>query len=303
MKILITGGAGFIGSNLALELQKNNTITVIDNLSSGNEKNLKNFEGEVINSDILTFKLNKKFDVIIHQAATTDTTFKPDSEMIRQNVAGFENILNLALKYNSGLIYASSAGGYGNGPVPMKENQALQPLNAYAKSKVMIEDIAKKHFDKIKIIGLRYFNVFGPLEKYKGKSASMIYQLRNQMLAGKNPRLFKYGEQKRDHVYVKDVVNATIKAMGAKKSGIYNVGTGIGTTFNELIKILNGVLKINARIEYFDNPITRVYQVNTQADTRLTEKELRFKADFRLKEGIQDYINFLEKEERKEESG
>lgn len=298
MKILITGGAGFIGSNLALELQRDNDITVMDNLSSGNKINLRGFDGEVINLDISSpLRLKGKFDIILHQAAITDTTFKPDSEMIRHNIESFKNILDLALKNGSDLIYASSAGVYGNGKTPMQENQELQPLNAYAKSKVLIDKIAKENSDKLKIIGLRYFNVFGPREMFKGKSASMIYQLRNQLLAGKNPKLFKFGEQKRDHIYVRDVVNATIKAIKTKKSGIYNIGTGIATTFNDLIKILDEVLGTKSEIEYFENPIREVYQVNTLADTTLAAKELGFKAEFSVKDGTQDYMKFLEKKD------
>ena len=108
--------------------------------------------------------------------------------------------------------------------------------------------IAKANFDKIRIIGLRFFNVFGPREGFKGKPASMIYHLRNQMMKGNTTRLFKFGEQKRDHIYVKDAVDATMIAVNAK-SGIYNVGTGIATTFNDLIKVLNIVLKKNSEPE------------------------------------------------------
>lgn len=299
MKILITGGAGFIGSNLALELQKNNNIMIIDNFSSGKKENLREFEGQAVSLDISKkFELKESFDLILHHASITETTFKPDEEMIRQNVDGFKNVLNLALKTNSDLIYASSAAVYGNGKTPMQENQDLQPLNAYAKSKVMIDEIAKGSFDRLKIIGLRYFNVFGPREKFKGKSSSMIYQFRNQLLAGKNPRLFKHGEQKRDHIYIKDIISANLAAIKSDKSGIYNAGTGVATTFNGLIKSLDGILGTKSRIEYFDNPITEVYQANTQADTRVAEKGLGFKPAFSLSGGIKDYMKFLEQEER-----
>jgi len=297
MKILITGGAGFIGSNLVLSLQKNNEVTVIDNLFTGNIKNLDNYEGEILNIDISKpFELKEGFDVIIHEASITDTTFKPDEEMIKQNVNGFKNILNFALKNNSTLVYASSAAVYGNGKVPMEEDQRLNPLNAYAKSKAMIDEIAKKYMEKIRIVGLRYFNVFGPREQYKGKSASMILQLRKQIMSGKNPKLFKFGEQKRDHIYVKDVVRATIKAIKAE-SGIYNVGTGIATSFNELVNVLNEILKTENEIEYFDNPIERYYQNNTQASTKLAESMLKWKAEYSLKKGIKEYMKWLEENE------
>ena len=210
--------------------------------------------------------------------------------MIRANLEGFKNVISLAQKNNAKLIYASTAGLYGNGPVPMKENQKKEILSAYAKSKLMMDELAEKYFDKMHIVGLRYFNVFGPREAHKGRAASMIYHLGKQMKAGKQPKIFKYGEQKRDHIYVKDAVAATIKAIDAKKSGIYNVGTGIATSFNELINALNEVLGASLEPEYFDMPFgPKTYQNNTQADTKNAEKFLGFKAKYRLKQGIEDY--------------
>jgi ADP-L-glycero-D-manno-heptose 6-epimerase len=147
------------------------------------------------------------------------------------------------------------------------------------------------------IVGLRYFNVFGPRETHKGRPASMILHLSKQMKENKNPRIFKNGEQIRDHIYVKDVVKATILAAEAE-SGIYNVGTGIGTDFNELINILNQVLNTNLKPEYFESPYNmKTYQSNTQADTTLAESKLKFKPDFTLKQGIEDYMVWLEANE------
>ena len=293
MKILVTGGAGFIGSNLAIELEKKcNEVIIIDNLSSGNKENLKGFKGEIIKADISKpLKLKKDFDIIFHLASITDTTFRDDTEMYKQNIIGFMEMLRLAMENNSKFIYASSAGVYGNGPVPMKESQRLGPLNAYAHSKKIMDDIAEKFFDNIHIVGLRYFNVFGPKEAYKGKSASMIYQLCRKMRQGIKPRIFIDGGQKRDHIYVKDVVNAAILAVNAKKSGIYNVGTGIATTFNELVSILNDVLNTHLETEYFENKIEKVYQNNTQADTKNAEKYLGFRSGYKLKDAIKEYVD------------
>ncbi len=300
MKILLTGGAGFIGSNIALALQDNHDVTIIDNLSSGARESLDGFQGGILDVDVSQpFTLSQPFDAIIHEASITDTTFKPDEEMIRQNVDGFKNILALAEKNRAVLVYASSAGVYGNGPTPMKENQNLQPLNAYAKSKAMLDKVAAEQRKNITIVGLRYFNVFGPREHYKGKSASMIFQLRSQIRAGKAPRLFKFGEQVRDHIYVKDVVAATIKALESKKSGIYNIGTGKGSTFNEVLAAVQETLGTNKQVEYFDNPITDVYQVNTLADTPLAKSELGWKSEFTLKNAVKDYFHWLSEQEKK----
>ncbi|MBS3097658.1 ADP-glyceromanno-heptose 6-epimerase [Candidatus Woesearchaeota archaeon] len=292
MKCLVTGGAGFIGSNLALELEKQgHDVIVMDSLKPVKKGNLKGFKGRIIKGDVShPFEINEKLDVIFHEAAITDPRFEDDKEMIRANLEGFKNIIKLAQKNNAKLIYASTASLYGNGPVPMKESQKKELLSAYAKSKLMMDELAEKYFDKMHVVGLRYFNVFGPREAHKGRAASMIYHLGKQMKEGKNPRIFKFGEQKRDHIYVKDAVAATIKAIDAKKSGVYNVGTGIATNFNELVKALNEVIGTNLEPEYFEMPYDpKTYQSNTQADTTKAEKFLGFKAKYSLKEGIKDY--------------
>ncbi|MBA7480910.1 ADP-L-glycero-D-manno-heptose-6-epimerase [subsurface metagenome] len=292
MKILITGGAGFIGSNLSLTLQKDNSITVIDNLLSGNTKNLEGFQGNLITDDITSMNLLKSFkdiDVIFHQAAITDTTVSDEKKMMEVNLGGFKRVLDFALREKATLVYASSAGVYGNGPSPMREDQKPSPQNVYARSKYLMDEEAIKYKDKIRIVGLRYFNVYGPREGYKKKVASMIYQLAQQIKANKNPRIFKYGEQSRDFIYVKDVVDATIKATKARESGVVNVGTGTATTFNRIIEILNEVLGASYEPEYFDNPYS-FYQNETRADIKRAEELLGFKARYSIEEGIRDYL-------------
>ncbi len=297
MKFLVTGGAGFVGSNLALELEKQgHEVIVADNFLTGNKNNLNGFKGRVIEFDVSApFNLNEAFDAIFHEAAITDPRHPNDKETYSKNLKGFKNMIRLAQKNDSKLVYASTASLYGNGKVPMQEGQKKEILSAYGKSKLEMDEMAEKLFDRMHIVGLRYFNIFGPREKYKGRAASMVYHLGKQMKSGKNPRIFNFGEQIRDHIYVKDVVAATIKALGSK-SGVYNVGTGIGTSFNDLIKILNRVLKKNFEPEYFDMPYDpKTYQSNTQADTKKAEGILGFKANWQLKEAVKDYFIWLDK--------
>jgi len=293
MNVLITGGAGFIGSQLALRLQDFSQVYVVDNFISANLDNLKRFKGEVIKLDVSKEEIDigKKIDVVFHEASNTDTTFKDDREMLRNNIEGFKKILIFCKNNKAKLIYASSAGIYGKGKVPMKEEQKAQPLNAYAFSKYMMDLIALREIEKgTDIIGLRYFNVYGPHEEHKNKASSMILQLAHQIKEGKDPKLFKYGEQFRDFIYVFDVVEANIVAMKSNARGIFNVGTGEKTTFNEVVEILNKLLQANKETTYIDNPYERFYQCETLADMRKTKQKLNFSTFYNIREGIRDYL-------------
>lgn len=292
-RALVTGGSGFIGSNLSIELERQGyEVIALDNFSSSNKQNLVGFKGECITHDLQsTIRIDKKLDIIFHQAAITDPRYPNDTEVYQKNVTGFERIIELAQINEAKLIYASTAGLYGNGPIPMQEDQSKICLSSYAKSKLKMDEMAESLFSKMHIVGLRYFNVFGPNEASKGRPASMIYHLALQMKQGKRPRIFKWGEHVRDHIYVKDVIAANIKALSGKP-GVYNVGTGIGTSFNDLVKVLNLVLKTNLEPEYFDMPYDpATYQNNTVADIKKAERLLGFKAKWNLEEAIRDYLN------------
>ncbi|WP_461832488.1 ADP-glyceromanno-heptose 6-epimerase [Aquifex sp.] len=304
MNILITGGAGFIGSNLAFALQEKYPqakIYVLDNFSSGHFKNLIGFRGEVITGDIADRELwdyvGKRFhfDVIFHEAAITDTTVMDQFLMMKTNADSFRYILDLAVKWKAKVIYASSAGVYGNTPPPMREDYGLEPENIYGFSKLMMDHIAKeymKNHPEINIVGFRYFNVYGPREEYKGKTASMIYQLAVKMLKGERPRLFKWGEQRRDFVYIKDVIKANLLALEKNVSGIFNVGTGRARSFNEIVKILNRELGTNYTVEYFDCPYD-FYQEFTEADLTKIKQALGYTPSYSLEEGIKEYLPYI----------
>ena len=298
MNILITGGAGFIGSNLALTLQKEHNITILDDFSSGSFENIKGFSGNVISGDIRSTRIKTQLegiDMIIHLAAITDTTVMDERLMMDVNLEGFRNILNSAVEKGiKRVVYASSAGVYGNGAVPMKEDQQPSPMNVYAYSKLAMENLAGLYTKKFGIIcvGLRFFNVYGPRERHKGKYASMVYQLMQQMKSGKNPRIFYDGEQKRDFIYVDDVVLAIKKAMEYPHSDIFNVGTGKVASFNQIIEYLNRALSTNLSPEYFENPYS-FYQNHTEADVNNAKEKLDFSAVYTPEEGIKKYVDTL----------
>ena len=142
------------------------------------------------------------------------------------------------------------------------------------------------------IVGLRYFNVYGPREAHKGVPASMIFHLSKQMKAGQRPRIFKHGEQKRDFVYVKDIVEGSIRCLEAGQSGIYNLGYGQARSFNELIDILNRSLGTNFEADYIDNPHAH-YQNFTQADLSKVRNAIDYQPQYSLERGVVDYMKWL----------
>ncbi len=300
-KYLVTGGAGFIGSNIAKTLEaQGHEVTVLDDFSkNGHFKNLIGFKGDVITADMFQYMpTDMYFDAIFHEAAITDTTVMDQKAMMEQNVEAFKNLLNFAAENEiKKVIYASSAATYGNGPVPNVETQPTHPENVYGFSKAIMDNVARQFTENnndMTIIGLRYFNVYGPGEYYKGKMASMVYQLYNQMKAGKRPRVFKYGEQQRDFVYVKDIVKINLCALNnGKETGVYNAATGIPRDYNAIITCLNKELGTKLEPEYIDNPYP-FFQLKTQADMSLAKEKLGYEPDYSLEAGIADYVSILE---------
>jgi len=302
--ILVTGGAGFIGSNLTLALQERHPkarITVVDDFRSGDFKNLQDFRGDLVTADLsqLDWKTQFRdlmFDAIFHEASITDTTIHDQFLQVHDNVEGFRRMLEFAAPHQTPIVYASSAATYGVASSIMRENQSPAPANAYAFSKVQLDNLARiyaRQQPSWKIVGLRYFNVYGPREAHKKAAASMIYQLYLQMKAGKRPRVFRGGEQKRDFVYVKDVVRLTIDALSAPHSGVYNCGSGQAFSFNEVIAELNRNLGINLEPEYFENPYS-FYQPHTEADLTLVGNDLKYRPEYSPTAGIAEYVAFLE---------
>src|SRR5437016_13157902 len=303
---VVTGGAGFIGSNLTLALQEKfpeARLTVIDDFRSGNFKNLAGYRGDFVAQNLATLDWQKQFgdpaatgfDAIFHLASITDTTNHDQFEQVHDNVESFRRILNFARPTKTRIIYASSASTYGATTEPSVESNGAAPANVYSFSKVIMDNIAVRTATESSdwiIIGLRYFNVYGPHEAHKGIPASMVYHLAQQMKAGQRPRVFKHGEQKRDFVYVKDAVKGSILALEATESGIYNLGSGQARSFNELIDILNKCLGTKLPPEYIDNPHAH-YQNFTEADLNNARSALGYAPQFSLEAGVKDYMQWL----------
>lgn len=311
-KILVTGGAGFIGSSLAHFFDKNHPeaeVIVIDKFRSekrfsngnlcsfGHFKNLLGFKGTVLQEDItekscMEFIKELKPDIIYHEAAISDTTVKEEDEIIKTNLNAFKDLLDICVKLNSKMIYASSGATYGNAPSPQTVWKDEKPRNAYGFSKLMMDYLTTSYVNKYNahIVGLRYFNVYGKGEYFKNSTASMILQFGIQILSGKTPRLFE-GSDKifRDFVYIKDIIQANIKAIEGK-SGVYNVGTGIPRSFQDIANILQKELNTNLGNEYIPNPYSKQYQFHTQADISRTKENLNYNPEYTLEAGIKDYI-------------
>lgn len=290
MRILVTGGAGFIGSNLAkyLTSQGHNTV-VLDDFSSGDFRNLVKFTGEVF-TDRCENPPSGRFDVIFHEASITDTTVTDQWKMMENNLERFRNVLSWAAIWKSRVVWASSAATYGNRPAPMRESDEPSPLNVYGYSKLAMERLATKwHADRqLPIVGLRYFNVYGPGEAHKGKFASMIYQLAQQMKVGKRPRIFHDGNQRRDFVWIEDVIQANIKALDAEGCHVFNVGSGVSESFNAVIAELNRVMHTSLEPEYIDNPYS-FFQNHTEADITQAQAILGYAPKMGLVEGVRNY--------------
>jgi ADP-L-glycero-D-manno-heptose 6-epimerase len=302
--ILVTGGAGFIGSNLTLALQAEHPdarIVVIDDFRSGDFKNLCGFKGDFVAADVSRLDWQKQFkelvfDAIFHEASITDTTEHDQLLQSHDNIEGFRRLLEFAAPHRTPVVYASSAATYGIAAGINREEQLPVPANVYAFSKVQLDNLARDYARRLpswKIVGLRYFNVYGPNEPHKKAAASMIYQLYCQMKAGKRPRVFRAGEHKRDFVYVRDVVGMTMHALTARQSAIYNCGSGVAVSFNDVIAELNRNLGTTLEPEYFENPYA-FYQPHTEADMSKAGQEIGWIPKFTPAAGIADYVKVLE---------
>lgn len=280
---IVTGGAGFIGSNLvqALNARGHADILIVDRSTKdfGNLGDLR--FADLVRPEKFVEILHSKtlsggIEAILHQGACADTTCSDERFMMDNNVSFSKAVLHFAIENKIPLVYASSAAIYGAnlnfGETP--ENEA--PLNLYGRSKLIFDNYVRSLLPSISspVAGLRYFNVYGPRESYKGRMASMIYQLHGQLRRDGRALLFEgsggmsAGEQRRDFVSVFDVVGVNLFfAGGPLRKGIFNVGTGQARTFNEVVKQLTRFLGKGA-VEYIPFPegLREKYQSYTQAD-------------------------------------
>lgn len=312
--LIITGGAGFIGSSLIWELNQRgkDRILVVDSLDNGNYKNLVGLAFyDYIDKDDFLERIGrgdfKKIEAIFHLGACSDTTATCAKYLIKNNYEYSKTLAVHCLLHNIRFIYASSAATYGDGRLGFSDDESklhlLRPLNLYGYSKHLFDLWAKKECLLDKIVGLKYFNVFGPNEYHKGNMQSMVLRGFRQIIETGKIRLFSSyregiadGEQKRDFLYVKDAVKMTLfffENLGL--SGIFNLGSGCAETWNALAHSLFHALKIEPDIEYIDMPqeVKDQYQYFTEADMSKIRDAGYTESLLSLSDAVSDYVGYL----------
>jgi UDP-glucose 4-epimerase len=299
MRYVVTGGAGFIGSHITEKLvERSDIVTVIDNMNTGKEKNLESVKGKInfIKGDILDVDLledlTKDVDGVFHQAALAsvqDSFDKPD-EYHNVNVNGTENILKLSKKYGFKVVYASSSSVYGNPTrIPIKESDEKNPINPYAETKLKKEELAIRYSEMgVKVIGLRYFNVFGKgqSKEYAGVLKLFLERIRDEL----SPKINGDGTQFRDFVHVSDVVNANIMSMDSDVAyGFFNVGTNTSITILDVAKTIIEYSGLD--IEPTFGPALNGDVHGTVANIDLIKKEIGWKPTIMLVDWVKDIIS------------
>ena len=298
MKYAVTGGAGFIGSHLVKNLvEHGNEIIVIDNLNTGKKKNIEKFSEKInfFKVDIRDFDaiedILKNIDGIFHEAAlaSVQDSFRIPDEFFDVNVNGTENIFKIGKKLGIKVVYASSSSVYGNPiRIPIKESDDKNPFNPYAKTKLEDDKLAEKYAKNgLKVIGLRYFNVFGP--RQSKEYAGVIKLFLEQIQHGSSPLVNGDGSQVRDFVYVDDVVNANVLAMESDiDSEFFNIGT------NSTISVLdlaNTIIKFSGlKLKPIHQPAVPGDVKSTQADITKAKMMLKWKPTTSLKDWLKSAV-------------
>lgn len=313
MKIIVTGGAGFIGSAIVWKLNQlgQSDILIVDRLDSSDKwKNLAPLKfADYLDADAFLENLedHHKTEIILHLGACSATTERDSHFMMRNNYEFTKRLANWSVEREIRFIYASSAATYGDGANGMEDGtetlEKLRPLNVYGYSKHLFDLYAHRNRLFENIVGLKYFNVFGPNENHKDDMRSLVNkafaQIRDtgklQLFKSANPD-YKDGEFGRDFVYVKDVVDMTLHFTENRIGGLFNVGSGEMHTWNELAKAIFGALDLPPEIEYVEMPqhLRDRYQYHTQADIMRIRETGYDKKMMSLHESVADYVqNYL----------
>ena len=296
MSILVTGGAGFIGSNLAEDLlASGQKVTVLDDFSTGSNENLRDLsEGiEVVAASCLDLpNLEIRPDSIYHLGVPSSSPmYKRKPMLVGEAINGMIAVLELAKVAECRVVYASTSSLYSGQTPPHREDMEVIVTDYYTEARFSMERIAElyRKLFGVESVGMRFFSVYGPREGAKKQYANIVTQFLWEMMAGRAPVIFGDGSQTRDFVYVKDVVSALRMAMDSDYSGALNVGTGKSYSFNEVAEMLAEKMGLALRAEHVDNPIKN-YVIHTLADTSMAKEVLDFEARYSLQEGIEELM-------------
>ena len=307
--IIVTGGLGFIGSNIVKKLNEINEdeIIIVDNLKKFQNKSKYQLKyKELIDKKDFINKLNKNklknIKCIYHQGACSDTTNWDYEYLMHNNFEFSKKLLHYCSNHKLNFIYASSAAVYGLNKKIFKENKSENPINLYAFTKLIFDKYVQLNKHKISstVVGLRYFNVYGYNEFHKKHMSSVILKFNDQIKKNNVIKLFKgnegykNGEQSRDFIHVNDCVNINLWFMKKKIKGIYNVGTSKSSSFNKVAKIVMNYHN-KGKIKYIDFPtnLKNSYQSYTKADLSNLRNAGYKKSFIGLKEGIFNYLDYL----------
>jgi UDP-glucose 4-epimerase len=303
VKILVTGGAGFIGSHLVEGLvTRGANVVVLDNLSNGNMDNLKKVSSKIqviegdIRDEVCVVEACKGCKAIFHEAAVgLKRCEKYPKESVDINIHGTLNIIKGALANNSKLIFASSASVYGNPVyVPMDENHPLNPITPYCVSKVSCEHLIRSFARKgLQYVILRYFNVYGPRQPITAYYTSVIINFVKNLIREKPSTIFGDGTQSLDFVYVKDVVQANLLALEKKEmvNDVFNVGSGIETTINELYHLLAKICKKDIKPNYIPQTSHPIVKRRLADITKISK--YGFKISVPLEIGLKETVEYV----------
>lgn len=301
MSTLVTGGAGFIGSNLVEELlAAGEDVVVLDNMHTGSPENLSSLGG---NLKLITGSCNDLPGMDLHPERiyhlgipSSSPMYKKNPYLVGEALNGFTAVFELAKKSGSRVVYASSSSLYNGLLPPHREDMTIRVADYYTEARLAMERMAElyKQLYEVDSVGMRFFSVYGPKETAKKQYANMVTQFLWEMQKSKTPTIFGDGLQTRDFTYVKDVTRALQLAMQSDYHGILNVGTGKAYTFNQTIEILNKCMGLDVKAQHVPNPIKN-YVLHTLSDTTKSEKVLGFKARFGLADGIKELLKYYVK--------
>ncbi|MGD0146849.1 MAG: NAD-dependent epimerase/dehydratase family protein [Nitrososphaerales archaeon] len=289
--ILVTGGAGFIGSNLVEMLAKDNTILVMDNMHTGIVSNLDGLMDKiqlrVLDTEDI-FEVDFSPDVIFHLGMYSSTPmYKENRSLVHKVVDGTMKVLEFAKKAGSRVVVASSSSIYNGHPTPQREDMIPMITDFYTEARLSAERLTMLYAKLfgLKTTCLRFFSVYGPREGSKGSYANLVSQFIWDLQAGRTPTIYGDGTQTRDFVYVKDVVEACVKSAESANTGIYNVGTGKSYSVNQMLEKVMDRMGIHLEPRLVPMPVSN-YVMHTLADTTKAKRELGFEARYTLDDGL-----------------